>query len=235
MRLEGHQFDLLDLMDQVRLVDISVTKEEDQFYLRSSGFQSCTRAEEVLERANDLVQVLNGAAAIAIDNYHPVGVNAVVEVDDDGERRGFVFLSGTATGRTRATAALAVCGSGGLAPSVPQRSAVETWLDCSRQDDAVNRALSLYGGLAHTWRNLYLVLEVIEDDVGGERRLLALGWVPDSKIKQLKQTANSYRALGKEARHGTLRHPAPARIMTLEEAEQVVRSILRAWLATKCP
>ena len=78
-------------------------------------------------------------------------------------------------------------------------------------------------------------MEAVEDDVGGEAALLANDWAPKSKVKLFKQTANSYRALGPEARHGTLRHQKPVETMALTEAQAIVASILRAWLATKRP
>lgn len=230
IQLGGHKFDLLDLAERVSSADVSVIEEEGKFYLRSEALQSCTDAAQVQARAQDILSVLNGAAAIHVDGYRPVSADAVVRVDDGGERHVYKFASATLEARGRLTVK-AITSSGNTAPPAPSK--IDVSITCAANDDTVNRVLTLCGSLPHTWRNLYIVLEVIEDDVGGEGALISKNW--NSKIKLFKQTANSYRALGSEARHGTLKYKKPAASMTLAEAKTVVISVLREWLAAKCP
>lgn len=234
VRLEGDEFDLLDLANHVQATDSSVAKEADGFSLRAAAFQLCSEAQEVLDRANALLPILNGAAAVYVRKYRPVSIGHVIRVDDDGRRHPYVFLAGTIEPRSRVSVQV-IRANGAPADEEARDSSVEAALACSTADEAVNRALALYGDLPPTWRNLYIVLEIVVDDVGGEKPLLANNWVPQKKFKLFKWTANSFRALGSEARHGTLKIKKPPETMALTEAQTIVTSILRAWLATKRP
>jgi hypothetical protein len=74
-----------------------------------------------------------------------------------------------------------------------------------------------------------MVLEAAEDGNGGEHGLIAKNWVPGGQIKAFKGTANSYRALRLEARHGSTQKGYEQAQLTLKEAAQMVRMILDKW------
>ena len=74
-----------------------------------------------------------------------------------------------------------------------------------------------------------MVLEVIEDAVGGEKTLTSKSWGRKSEVKLFKQTANSFRALGAEARHGTTSQPPPSKPMSLNQARDLIRQLLHDW------
>jgi hypothetical protein len=74
-----------------------------------------------------------------------------------------------------------------------------------------------------------MVLEAAEDGNGGEAALIEKRWVPDGKIKQLKRTANSYKAIRLQARHGSVTQGVPHAEQTLDEARNIIRAILDRW------
>jgi hypothetical protein len=99
------------------------------------------------------------------------------------------------------------------------------------KDPHVEKALDLWGSLEHNWRNLYLVLEVMEDTAGGSKALLAQAWLPDKNgIELFKRTANTWRALGPDARHATEQFKLPPKPMALPDARILIRRTLQAWL-----
>jgi hypothetical protein len=107
------------------------------------------------------------------------------------------------------------------------------WMDLIARNGNVRKALTLFGGLEHNWRNLYLIVEVIEDSCGGETALVGSQWCPaPERLRLFKRTANNWQALGTEARHATERWQKPTDLMTLAEAQAVVRSTLFEWLQT---
>ena len=101
------------------------------------------------------------------------------------------------------------------------------------KDDMVAKALTLYGTLNHNWKNLYMVLEIIEDDAGGEAGLIETAWISRGKLKTFKHTANSFRAVGREARHATAKPNPPSVPMSLREAQELIKSVLKEWLRSK--
>lgn len=81
--------------------------------------------------------------------------------------------------------------------------------------------------------SLYQVLDVLEEDLGCERVLLARRWQPAERIGLFTHTANNYRALGLAARHGPTDWEPPTDPMTLGEAKQVIGGLLQQWLKHK--
>jgi hypothetical protein len=79
VKLSGHVFDLEDWRDAFREpFDPSVLHEGDEYFLRASDFQSCDSAEEVLDSAKVLLNVLNGAMRAAT-RAHPVTYAGIYE------------------------------------------------------------------------------------------------------------------------------------------------------------
>ena len=74
-----------------------------------------------------------------------------------------------------------------------------------------------------------MVLEAAEDAHGGESGLIAKNWVPQGQIKSFKATANSYKAIRRAARHGSIRKGIVSTTITLTDAYQMVRTVLRNW------
>ena len=74
-----------------------------------------------------------------------------------------------------------------------------------------------------------MVLEAAEDSAGGEKALIAKKWVADGAIKDFKATANSFRALRQQARHGSISHGVPEASQTLDDACKMIRTILQEW------
>jgi hypothetical protein len=59
--------------------------------------------------------------------------------------------------------------------------------------------------------------------------LIEKQWVPDGKIKEFKATANSYKAIRLQARHGSVTQGVPDPKQTLDEAREMIRTILEPW------
>lgn len=103
----------------------------------------------------------------------------------------------------------------------------------AHSDAAVERAMRLFAADSASWVGLYRILEVVEEDVGGEKRLTRLGWASKMPIKDFKHSANSVEAAGNESRHGVEPGDPPARPMTIEEARKFGRNLVDGWLNSK--
>jgi hypothetical protein len=75
-----------------------------------------------------------------------------------------------------------------------------------------------------------MVFDAAKDRNGGKAGLKAKHWVLASMIENFGKTANSFKAIGDQARHGTLRSSDPNQpTQTLEEAQIMIRTILEKW------
>jgi len=76
----GHGFDLEYWRDTLKEpFDPSVTQQANIFILRSSEFASCDTAPAALEKANPLIEIMNGAMRVATGS-HPLRYCGVFEL-----------------------------------------------------------------------------------------------------------------------------------------------------------
>jgi hypothetical protein len=68
----------------------------------------------------------------------------------------------------------------------------------------------------------------MEQWAGGEAELLKKPWA--KRLKAFKATANSYKALKHEARHGGTRTGIDKPLMTLPEARESMLQAVRSWI-----
>lgn len=227
IRLRGKKSDLVYLCT-LSLSYGRVVEEDGGFSLRSIHFDSLTDVNDVFQRATNFLDVINGAAKLRYPNLQAVRANGVTRIEEDGKRTQVIMVPGIES--EAGVGILTVVSDDSTSskqPSIP-----ELWVEIAEKDTSVDKALLLYGNLEHNWRNLYMVLEVVEEDVGGKKALINKDWVSGNKIKLFKRTANSYHSLGPDARHSTNREPPP-NPMSIQEARSLIRNILLKWLPSK--
>jgi hypothetical protein len=71
----------------------------------------------------------------------------------------------------------------------------------------VAEALRLYGSREPDWRDLYFILELVEEEIG--KTVSRKGWVPENVRDLFRRTANNSTVLGNLARHGSRKKPPP--------------------------
>lgn len=201
-----------------------IVDDNGTYYLTSGVLDMSRDPDDALQVAREIVPVINGAAQIYLTNFQPIRLaGSATILRTDGTRQ-TAQTAQTITGMSRIR--LSVCGA-----DVKNAPPLDVWMGLASQDAQVAKAFNLWGSLEHNWRNLYLVLEVIEDTTGGPKTLLAQGWLPDKAgIELFKHTANNWFALGPDARHATERWKPPEKPMTLPDAEKLIRRTLQRWL-----
>jgi len=219
-RIEGDERALDLLKDYLAETTHLVIKEGSRYYLKIADLPDDIAPEIIYDTASRFIDGLNGVAKLYFGKFGGIHFNVIVRIREDGVKEGVGFL--TLPERSFAL----------TLPPIPDGT-LESWITACTTDDLVMRALTLYGTLEHNWKNLYMMLEVIEDATGGEAGLIKTGWITEAKIKSFKRTANSYQAIGREARHGTISYKRPPSPMKLEEARQILREILQIWLKSR--
>jgi len=195
--------------------------------LEADIFEAVDDLDLVRADAERLFAQIRGVARLRL------GVDVPLELDDsiyrrtgDGELEDhFVSLGATLTIESYLTAS-----STGGQP-VPLASTLD--LADAQTDERVSAALTLFG-MPPAWRTLSMVLDLVREEVP-ERAIAKRGWATAAKVKRFNSTANSYRAVGTDARHGKLKWQPPKHPMTLHDARLLVGGILRAWLDDRRP
>ena len=232
VRLKGHQFDLEELAGHFTSATRNVGKDEDgYYYLRSESLNQMTDSQDVHERALKLIESINGAASYHVgSSYRPVEFDGLTQIDETGQRHNFVFLSGVIEARSHFFGNLTVSRAGEAINVPPARSQAETLADLADQNEKVADALRFYQ--RGDWINLYKAWEVVCDAAGDMRQVIKNGWAAEPDRGRFTGTAQSRAELGDEARHAAEKYKAPENPMTLNEAQDFVRSVIRAWVAT---
>ena len=106
VEVQGDPADLEELADQFESPRLSVRKEGESYYLRSSkDFDGLSDASEVRTRATELLLLLSGVANLYAGAGETVTPGVVIWQRDDGTRDQFIALE-EATIRVRSKALL---------------------------------------------------------------------------------------------------------------------------------
>jgi len=169
---------------------------------------------------------MNAIASVRYEDHRRATIKGVARLNPaNGKLQTFINLQVRIECRSRVYATLRINGRSG------EESAAETSFKLADTNEPLKRALYLYGTVEHDWRGLFMVYEAIRDDHRGTAALEATTLIPASKLDAFTGTANSYKALGKDARHGSVKSGYSTTKMTLSEARALIRKLFESWIA----
>ena len=222
--LDGDRFDLEELPALFAEPSLRVQQEGESFFLESTALASLEDAPAVRRAAEDLVSAMNGAARLIFPNFRPVNLGSAVTRTDQGQALSIFLASGGLEIRSKASTALLVDGR----PAPPSPSPAAPWARTAQRDSAALRVFRFLGKPSVDWNDLYRVHEILQANEGSTA--LTVAGISGGEVDRFTQTANSWRALGDDARHAKDTVPAPATPMTLDEARSMIHAWVRAWL-----
>lgn len=229
--------DLTHLAWVFRTPDMQVFGGPDGFYLSSTRLRSTADADKLREVVGELLGVMNGWSQLVWPGIEPVHAVALHRFSYDGARiEGGMILTVPRIallvgddGEGIAEIVLADPGADPLNTRPLPSVAREAFHDLQ-----VQRTLVIYGKGPPSWSELYVVLEIISTDLGGQRAIRNCGWASMNQIDRFMQSANDPRVAGINARHGVSKSPQfPSDPMSIQEARQLIRRILAHWIAYK--
>lgn len=225
--ITGDNFDLEDLSKSLNSPEICITKKGEDYILKSTHFNSLEKEDDVRNKANEILSLINGSAWLVIGMRKPLEEARVCRVNDDGKTKCFVSLSGSVRFRSRLTAHLMTKDGEVQEIEIDQAGPIPEFIATSQHEGNVATVLRLLGDHPKDWVNLYRILEVVEDDVEGIPKIVEKGWATKKAIKLFKRTANY------AARHKDKKIKPPKNLMTPSEAESLIRTIVISWIQSK--
>jgi hypothetical protein len=232
--LEGEPFDLEDARNlygsgtEVRVCTIEVLGNRTPTVLVADEFQQLNDASAVLEKAQQIGDILNGVLFVRDRNRSPIRVGAVHERMPDGVWSGgtvFARLNGV-VGRSRVKGYAAVLMlEGSPAPPPPPPPPHTVWMEAARGDDAIADTLTYLRGQPE-WFDLYKAFETIRADFDNKNGS-SPNWPSKNDIGRFSANAQRMRHSNEWCVKKGISNVPP---MSLEEARDFVRSLAQAWL-----
>lgn len=225
--IAGDDFDLRELSKSLTLPELCIIEEENLYYLKSTNFNQLKNADEVRNKAEEILSLINGASRLALGTRKPITMDSVVKITDDGrEEKTYFELEKTVTMRDSVGATID-------GREVHQADPIPDWIKVAQSNKNVAKVLRLIGNFGYDWVNLYRIYEIIESDVGGSSKITQKGWATKKAIRRFKHTVDSVGAIGDPARHGMEETQPPKNPMIFSEAKSLIETILYNWLRSK--
>lgn len=231
VEMQGDKSDLQDLGKSLSSPELCITKDGDNFVLKSTRFERFTNVDDVRSMACELLSLINGAAKLALDMRERLTIRAIVRVKDDDTRSTFICLSNDIT--VRGSIGVSIVSPTGVVEEIHQADPIPDWVRIGQQDEKVFKVLQLLGSMSDDWVNLYRMLEIVQEDVGGIKKIQDEGWATKRAVRLFKHTSQSPDAIGDKARHGVQEGEPPTVPMPLSEARSLIKTIIHNWLRLK--
>lgn len=134
-------------------------------FITGPVFDSLTDENHVHALATEVVDEFSAIIGLLWASLERPLVGKVLREDDDGKRKGFVFLSIDAVLADVKMRAQATAGDSGNAKERGPTQAQQL-LAASRRDRHLQAAILLWADPLKTWTRLYRILEEIESSIG---------------------------------------------------------------------
>jgi hypothetical protein len=203
---------------------IRVSQNADGWELTADRFDEAKDAQTVRTLAGEMLALVNGIARIRLDAPDPISLGNVRRYRDGGAKDAWVFPE---TIRLKVRVGTPTVVVNGVI------STVRSWepdIELAVRDLRVQAVLAFLAPVP-TWQSLYAALDtVLKDPRTGRRRgVKRWGGVSEAQLKLFTRTANSFSAIGVQARHGP-GAASPRRPITLADGEGLVGRIVDRWL-----
>jgi hypothetical protein len=188
-------------------------------YLAGAVFEPIADAEGVLKEAERHLPLLTGIAALLWPGLKTPTIDRVVREQDDGTRKGFIFLSASVVVGAKVTAA-----SGD--PSGLTQG--QEMLDSANRRPHLFTAVTLWSEAPKSWPRSFRILEEIEQQLSV--RVDNAGLCSSTERDRFTRTANTAEVAGSDSRHASRKFQPPANPMALSEAVSFVSRMLQGAL-----
>lgn len=225
VEITGDAFDVDEFPFWFPSGDAHAVADNGKVFLAGATLEALAEASDVHDSAVQLVDEYFAIIGLLQPGLRKPSIGVVFREDDDGTRKGFVFLSGVATVRSKARATLADAGEQKWATRPTQ---AQHLLAASRSDRRLQVAVSLIAIPGATWPHMYRCLEELECYLG--RKVSDAGLCSSNQRERFTRTANSAEVSGRDSRHRLGKFEPPTDPMSISEARAFVSQALQGAL-----
>ena len=202
--------------------DFFVTKENDEFVLKSNAFEKHTSHTDVNKIALDYVETLNGILFLRYNIPSALKTGGLTRLNDKGGRDIFIMLeTGRLELRGYEPTIIITKSNGETIVNSPGQEILERLIKAKTNEKAIKIFRLVHNG-DWEYADIYKIIEILLAEKGDS----LFDWVSKEKIKLLKRTANHYKAIGDKARHGIVSTDPPPKPMDIEEARAITKSLI---------
>lgn len=207
---------------------ISYNNQEECYLLESSKFDDIKNHSEVYRLGLKLLDGLSGPLRFEFGYSAPKADGHVINIKKDGTRTVSAFACPASIGLTIGAPSATVSIDGVV---ITYESPISKKLRLQREDEYVRKALAIYKKEALEWSDLYILYEIIQEDIGGNP--YSKKWIDQKEEYRLNQTAQHYRHGPKKERNGNFKFPLPAEPMEIAIARKLIKIIVNKWIDSK--
>jgi hypothetical protein len=125
-----------------------------------------------------------------------------------------------------------VAGVTGGTPS-PRPTGPRDYAHLGTSDIAAADVLLILGKGDLDWYDLYKVFEIVREDVGDEKEIIANGWATKSSLSAFRVSANHPGVSGEAARHARMRRGSAKRTMAISQGRAFISDLARLWMKSR--
>lgn len=196
----------------------------------SHHLDDLTDPQDVMNRAVALKALYDGALTIRFGYHH----QPFTELYDAIENRTYRNLAGDVLSNPFSDRQIARTSRSSDFENAMAAGRVAEWIYLARCDEAARGILAFLGVNGATWISLYAAKDYIKQEGGWDEDQMAMATgKPKAEFVRFRQTANNSAAIGPFARHGEQGWKPPAKPMTLDEASDLIRVTVFAFLRNR--
>jgi len=197
----------------------SIEKISNEFVLKIKEFENYDTANDIRKLAFDYLSALNGILFLEDGIRSAIKVNSVYKVNNDNSRDIYLFPEpGVIQLRGFAPTITVTTDSGESIVSTPHHMTFPS-VDKSRSDETLQKILKEIEAGEFDFPVLSNIIEILQSVKGAK----LYDWEQKSKIDLLMRTSQSYR-------HGILKFAPPPKPMSLSDAQQITRHLIRRYI-----
>ena len=225
VELNGGKIDIQDLQFILNDKNWSIELIENKYLLSAKLFDSINGDYEILLRAQQFLDILNGLASAIYPNHIYVTANSVYQMDKNNKLKGIGFLTGKTRGRSRLRGTLTENSTNGVESS---ENKYQKWIEKSKSNSNVREILHYFNN--QNWWNLYKIYEIIRKD---SRESGMKNLVTKKELNRFTRTANDNKIIGENARHATFDNESVKNPMYIKTARQFIFDLFEKWIESE--
>jgi hypothetical protein len=198
----------------------SIEKTSNEFVLKIKEFENCNTANDVRKFACEYLDTLNGIIFLEGGIRSAIKVNSVYKINNDNSRNIYLFTEPDVIHlRGYAPTITINRNSGESIVSTPYQTTFRA-VDKSRFDEPLQKILNQIKNGQFDFPVLSNIIEILQSAKGAK----LYDWEPKSRVDLLKRTSQSYR-------HGITRFDPPPNPMSLSDAQEITKHLIKRYIA----